>query len=42
MILKNSADQDWIGFNFNGQDWTWTKKFTVRSSLVAEMSTDQD
>jgi len=27
MILHWHSDQDWIGFNFIGQDWTRTEKF---------------
>jgi len=27
MIFKYFADQDWVGFNFIGQGWTWTEKF---------------
>jgi len=27
MIFKHFADQDWIGFNFIGSDWTRTEKF---------------
>jgi len=34
MILKNFADQDWIGFILSDQDWTWTEKF--RSPLISD------
>jgi len=33
MIVKNFWGQDWMGFHFLDQDWTWTKKF--HSSLIS-------
>jgi len=26
-FFKKFVVQDWIGFNFADQDWTWTEKF---------------
>jgi len=33
--FKNFAYQDWIGFNFIGQDWTRTEKFC--SPLISDV-----